>query len=320
MAFSIHRTATTGMEVWRLESSAGDIAEVCPLLGFNCYRWIIGDWDALYADSQFLAGSPPTRSGIPILFPFPNRIRDGRFRWKGKEFQLPLNDPALKNAIHGFPVRRAWRVLETGTDEHSAWMTGEFQGNIDAKDCIELWPADYQIRVTHRLRHLHLTTTAVIDNPGGEPMPFGLGYHHYFRVHPDDRIVANAEKMWVLEENLPTGERKPVDDRCDLRSARKFVDVQVDDVLSDLRGERDADGLCLRASIKRGERTLQMLTSPDFRELVVYTPPHRQAIAIEPYTCTTDAINLQQRGVDAGLRTLNPGESWMGIIELKLAT
>ena len=30
-------------------------------------------------------------------------------------------------------------------------------------------------------------------------------------------------------------------------------------------------------------------------------PPHREAICLEPYTCTTDAINLQQQGVNAGL-------------------
>ena len=30
----------------------------------------------------------PTRSGFPILFPFPNRIRDGKFDWQGNTYQL----------------------------------------------------------------------------------------------------------------------------------------------------------------------------------------------------------------------------------------
>jgi aldose 1-epimerase len=46
-----------------------------------------------------------------------------------------------------------------------------------------------------------------------------------------------------------------------------------------------------------------------FRELVVYTPSNRpDVIAVEPYTQTTDAINLQSRGLGAGLRVLAHGQ------------
>jgi aldose 1-epimerase len=51
-----------------------------------------------------------------VLFPFPNRIRDGRFTWDGREYRLPPNDPAMKNAIHGFACRRPWRVVDQGAD------------------------------------------------------------------------------------------------------------------------------------------------------------------------------------------------------------
>src|SRR5207249_2577983 len=58
--------------------------------------------------------------------------------------------------------------------------------------------------------------------------------------------------------------------------------------------------------------TLRVLASPAFREVVVFTPPHRQALCIEPYTCITDALNLQARGVDAGMQVLPPGQSDAG--------
>jgi aldose 1-epimerase len=66
------------------------------------------------------------------------------------------------------------------------------------------------------------------------------------------------------------------------------------------------------------EVRLGLYVSPDFRELVVFTPPHRQAIALEPYTCATDAINLQTQGIDAGLLVLRPGEEWKGVVEMRL--
>ena len=48
-----------------------------------------------------------------------------------------------------------------------------------------------------------------------------------------------------------------------------------------------------------------------FRELVVFTPPFGGGtlIAVEPYTQTTDAINLEARGIDTGLRVLGHGQS-----------
>ena len=50
--------------------------------------------------------------------------------------------------------------------------------------------------------------------------------------------------------------------------------------------------------------------SDEFRELVVFTPPWTDAVCLEPYTCVTDAINLQEQGVDAGWRELGPGKTW----------
>src|SRR5712692_9930408 len=104
MAFAVYTKAHP--QIWILEDGAGGRAEVWPAAGFNCYLWQVARGgrllDLLYADPDFLTGGRPTRSGIPILFPFPNRIRDGRFTWDGKEFQLPLNDGPQRNAIHGF--------------------------------------------------------------------------------------------------------------------------------------------------------------------------------------------------------------------------
>ena len=80
----------------------------------------------------------------------------------------------------------------------------------------------------------------------------------------------------------------------------------------------DADGLCDRGAVESGAETLWVRASPAFRDVVVFTPPHRQAFCIEPYTCVTDAINLQPRGVDAGLLTLLPGGRWSAVVDVRL--
>jgi aldose 1-epimerase len=294
---------------------AGDRAEIWPARGFNCFHWSVQGRELLYADPQFLEGSSPTRSGIPILFPFPNRIRDGRFSWEGNEYQLPINDPQKKNAIHGFVCQRPWRLVDQGVDADSAWLTGEFFSSRDAPDCHGLWPAEFQIQITYRLTAKRLRIEANIDNPDKRPLPFGLGYHPYFCVASNSMLHVPALGYWVLKDCLPTGERFPTTEDRDLNQPRPFPELNLDDVLTDLPSSRSAE-LCFRSSIRNGNNNLEMLTSPSFEEMVVFTPPHRQAFCIEPYTCTTDAINLQQRGVDAGLIVLPPGQLWTGIVEL----
>ena len=61
-----------------------------------------------------------------------------------------------------------------------------------------------------------------------------------------------------------------------------------------------------------------MEASPEFREWVIYAPTERPVVCLEPYTGTTDAVNLQPRGVDAGLVVLDPGATWTGTIRTSL--
>jgi aldose 1-epimerase len=62
---------------------------------------------------------------------------------------------------------------------------------------------------------------------------------------------------------------------------------------------------------------LRFLVDPAFRELVLFTPPHRQAIAIEPYSCSADASNLASRGVDTGWAVLPDGGTWAATVEYR---
>ena len=328
MPFAVHTRTQPGVTgrdatIYVLEDGAGGRAEVWPALGFNCFHWeAVRDGrtlDLIYADPALFGDGRPTRSGVPILFPFPNRIRDGRFAWEGKAYQLPTNDPSGKNAIHGFACRRPWRVVAQGIDASSAWVTGEFQASRDGADCLALWPTDYVLRVTARLASGALRIEAEVENPDRRMLPFGLGYHPYFRVPSvsDCLVRAPAKEMWTLVDSLATGERRPVDAARNLTSPRRFAELQLDDVLTGLPGP-DRDGLCDCGAIASSGDLLHLRASPAFREAVVFTPPHRQAFCIEPYTCTTDAINLQARGVDAGLLTLPPGGQWTAVVEMRL--
>jgi aldose 1-epimerase len=303
--------------VWILQDDVGGCLEVWPAMGFNAYRWNAGDQEILYCNAAFFDEVKPTRSGFPILFPFPNRIRDGRFTWDGKDYQLPKNDPSGKNAIHGFVARRPWRVIERGADDVSAWLTGEFQGSVDGADTVALWPSDYVLRVTYRLSPNMLSVEVSAENPGTRPLPWGLGYHPYFRLESFGGAQAllwmPARKQWPLEETLPIGPPVPVTFSKDFRILKPLGALVLDELYGDLETiPPDGDDPTLRGRIigPHGKKQLWFFAPSDYREMVMFTPPHRQAVCLEPYTCATDAINLNGRGIDAGWRTLAPGAQW----------
>jgi aldose 1-epimerase len=305
------------------ETTGAARAEVWPACGFNCFRWRVRHGerllDLLYAAPTFFRGGRPTGSGTPILFPFPNRIRDGRFTWDGKDYQLPRNDHEHVNAIHGFVFDRPWRVADRGADAEAAWVTGEFRGSADAPDLTAHWPADFRVRVTHRLTATRLAIRAEVSNPDSRPLPFGLGYHPYFRVPlvpnssaAECTVQGHAREVWELQQFLPTGERRVPEGPLDLATPRPFEALRLDDVYTGLDAAPVVEGLRLLGAVRQPPYavTMRLLAAPAFRELVLYTPGHRQAVCLEPYTCPTDAVNLQQRGLDPGWRVLQPGEIW----------
>ncbi len=302
-----------------MQTPQGDWAEVWPALGFNAIAWHVLGESLLYSDPNVAREFRPTRSGNPILFPFPNRIRDGRFSWKGTKYALPLGDSTGKNAIHGFACHVPWRVVDHGANSNSTWITGEFQGTREVPEKVPLWPSDFGLRLTYRLGTRRLAVEAEVFNPSSVDLPFGLGYHPYFRLEPfggEEAIVwAMADEYWPLQENLPAGTPTAVDASRDFRDGKVIRDLAFDDVLTSLETGADLEspmGLLGEVRHPSGRKTLQVWGDRAFRELVVFTPPHRQAVCLEPYTCVTDAINLQQQGVDAGWRVLGPGQTWRG--------
>ena len=308
------------------DEAAGSAAHIAAHIGFNCYafRARVGDRaiEVLDADPEFVEGSSrPSGHGIPILFPFPNRIRGGRYSWDGRDYQLSPElvsfDPT-GNAIHGFCLDRPWRVISHGPH----FALGEFRLSVDAPDRLPLWPADFVIQVRYELRGPVLRADMRIANPSKTPLPWGFGTHPYFRLPLGDEgkasevlIEAPAAQEWDLVDCLPTGNRQPISEKKDLRDGAEMGSLKLDDVLTDIA---PTNGVVesLIMDPKAGLQVTQRCDSV-FRELVVYTPPNRDAVCLEPYTCVTDAINLQQQGIDAGLQVLPPDAEFRTWIEIR---
>lgn len=308
------------------DPSTGSTAQIATHLGFNCF-----DFQAVTDDGRtisvidaaegFADGDKPiSHSGIPLLFPFPNRIAEGRFSWDGKDYFLPeslVGYEGQGNAIHGFALDRPWRILE----QTESSLKAAFQMSIDDPERCHLWPADGEIEVTYQLCGNVLRSEIVVRNPSDTPLPWGFGTHAYFRLPmtsessaADCTVYAPADKQWVLENCLPTGALKSPAASDRLTEAPRFGTLKLDDVYTRVQSQ-DGVVTCRIVDEKAGLQIVQTCDD-SFREIVAFTPPWTSAVCLEPYTCTTNAINLQQKGVDAGLQVLAPGAEWRGWIEI----
>ncbi len=316
----VDRTEHNGRTIYTLvDAASGASAAVSPSYGFNLFDLRLPAQRevrrVIVAADDFAANpSRPGRNGIPILFPFPNRIRDGRYSFEGRDYELFI-EPGKAHAIHGFAIAASWDVVDSGaTDKYGAFLVGRFQISKNAPDRLDSWPADAVLTVRYALAGRRLDMTITVANPADRNLPFGFGIHPYFRLPfvagtpQAGRLILPAAEMWVLDASLPTGVRVPVEPRVDFRGGGSTAGRHLDDVLTGLSFDEDR---CICRLVDDDLRCETVLSfDQTFRDLVVFVPPQDNTlVAVEPYTQTTDAINLDARGIDAGLHVLKPGES-----------
>ena len=298
-----------------IRDPGGSAATIHAGFGFNCTRFSVatdGDLvDVIWSEPDFSTASAAMLSGMPVLFPFGGRLVGTSFRWRGTEYTV--TDGIIENgtAIHGLVLNRPWRVLEQAENR----VVGEFHASVDEPALLSQWPSDFRIRLAYQIDPTSLTCDITIDNPDDTPLPYGFATHSFFRTPLASgegevcEVTIPASATWVLGENaVPTGEIRPVDESNDLHDGAAIAGRQFNTVYTDLAENEDGEVVCL-VHDPAADRSVRITSSGDFREVVVWNPPHREAIAIEPYTCVVTAFDVEERGHDSGLRVLDPGES-----------
>jgi aldose 1-epimerase len=304
------------------DAVSGAQAKVLPTVGFNCYSFVAvhsaGPIEVLWSAADFAAGAGrPSGSGIPLMFPFAGRIRGTSFRFDGQQHALPASD-GLGNAIHGFVIDRPWRLIHQAEGR----VTGQFQASLDDASLLKHWPADFRITADYQLAGNTLVSEFLVENPDAGPLPFGFGTHGYFRVPlggssgAECRVTVPVEDQWELEGLLPTGRKTSTAIAAELSRGMLAGAMKLDSVFSGLKF--DNHRCTTKVCDPRSRAGMTMTFDDQFTACVVYNPPHREAVCIEPYTTIPDAFTLLEKGIDPGLRILPPGGSFRTRIDIRL--
>lgn len=304
----------------------GATADIAVSLGFNCYSWktrFAGEAgeptprELLWAEDAMPDGDPrPSRSGIPLLAPFPGRIGGAALEWDGKRYELEENGGG-GNAIHGFALRAAWRITEQADDR----VTATFTPKIDAPEDADRWPGEYQITATYTLEAHRLVLDFRVENTGTVAVPYGFGTHAYFRLplaeggDAEATVVrAPVDGVWESEEMIPTGNVTPLDDDS-LPEGGPLAGREFDTVFRLAGG-----GNITEVTDPKTGRTVRQTFDDSMATCVIYTPGHREAICLEPYTCVPDPFALEGKGAPSGLRVLDPGAFYETRVVLEATT
>ncbi len=244
-------------------------------------------------------------SNIP-LFPFANRLRDGRYHWQGQDYQFAVNESARNNALHGFIQHLTPKLGKLEQSESSAkvQLDYDYDGSIAGYPFPALVSIGYLLESTGTLA-VDLTVT----NRHSESIPVGGGWHPYFNLGAQvDNLLLKlprVERVEVDERMLPTGTVCLYDK---FETLSPIADTQFDTCFH-LADEginvSTAKVIICATGSEEGLEIWQETGVGKYNFIQICVPPDRQSIAIEPVSCGIDAFNTKH-----GLVTLAPGQRW----------
>lgn len=297
-------------------------AVIAPEFGCQCFGYRVGSLEIISAPASVEAlREHPFRSGIPILFPWPGRVADGKFDFEGRQIILPANEPARGHAIHGLTWNCAFRVTKRGP--YYALM--ELDSASDA-NLSRIWPYPFVLEIDYEVGD-GLRIKFRVRNTGNSQMPFGFGAHPYFNAPLGKEGTREsltvqmpaASERWPLDAKLiPSGAPEPVAGKFDLREPRALGAESYDDVFK-LEAARDPAAPCARMVDPVARLAIEVRADAPFGDFVIFAPPGNPVVAMEPYTCAPDAFNLAARKLESGMRILAPGATFEAGFEIRVA-
>ncbi|MEA2256731.1 MAG: aldose 1-epimerase [Solirubrobacteraceae bacterium] len=294
----IQRTRVDGHEAVRLRSPSAPVeATFVPGVGMvgvslrDGEAELLGRTDRL--DRYARTGST---MGIPLLYPWANRLAAWRYRAGGVEVALDPASPVVRRDEHGLPIHGVlggsphWSARATATG-----LAAELDFGAHP-ELLAAFPFPHRLRLDVELRDRTLTLRTTIVAGAQRPVPVAFGFHPYLRLPgvPRERWRVELPAMRRLEldeRSIPTGASTPVDAWAGELGARTFDDGYVD-VAPGSAFVLAGGGRRIAVRLRRGYPAAQ-----------VFAPPTEDVVCFEPMAAPTNALVSGD-----GLDLVAPGE------------
>lgn len=303
--FLVDQLADAGYEVIAMQS-AGSRIEILPSCGAIINAWyvqtatgeivnIIDGYESA-ADFEHHCESKGFRSCK--MSPFVGRIEKEGYEFGGTQY-LPQKFTLNGLPIHGLVYNTAYDVVHTHADENGVVVQLEvcYPGTDPG------FPFQYTIMVEYILLSGEtLRVNTMVLNQHDDVIPMADGWHPYFNLgNSIDECTFGMATDSILEFNdslVPTGEVLPYEK---FQQHQLIEDTKLDNsfVL-----QHPFPGPACSFSNPANGLKLQVWPEASYPVLHIYTPDHRNSLAIENTSAAPNAFNNR-----IGLIYLEPGES-----------
>jgi aldose 1-epimerase len=315
MGFQIEYVQQNGIDLIVLKDNlSGCYASVAPKHGALLHEYAITTGEGVfnvidnYSNNKDLEANIATSYKSSKLSPFPCRINNARYLYEGQEFEFS-NKFADGSAIHGLLFNKAFAVADEFADDNQASIMLKY--NYKEED--DGYPFHYRCEIRYTLlpeNILQLQTTII--NLDDLVIPIADGWHPYFCL--GDKIdnytfCFNAKGMLEFSSQLlPTGQILPYD----VFNEEKLIGQAVLDNCF-LLNDSENYAVCTLRNPSNG-LAINFFIDASYPYLQVYTPPHRNSIAIENLSGAPDCFNNKM-----GLIMLPPRHSQTFTVFYKLS-
>jgi aldose 1-epimerase len=226
--------------------------------------------------------------GIPLLYPWANRLAAPRYPGPHGDVQLARENPLLKFDANGLPIHGAipgalnWELLDepaAGASEVRARLRWQ------RPQLLEIFPFAHVLEVCARIDRATLTIETSIDVPADAPapVPVSFGYHPYLKLPGSDRraweVELPVDRHLALDDRMiPTGVSEPFE-----RPRFALGNESFDDAFAGLRHPA-----VFAASA--GARRIELELREGYSFAQLYAPAGEGFVCFEPMTAPANAL------------------------------
>jgi aldose 1-epimerase len=252
------------------------------------------------------AAARGSSAGIPLLYPWANRLAEPRYRVLGKEVVLDVSSPLLHLDEHGLPMHGvpwsllSWVVTEARQDFIAAQL--EWSSN----DLLAVFPFRHRVELSAILRPDSLTLETTLVASSESPVPVCFGFHPYFGFPEPSRAkwqlqLPAMRKLLLDSRGIPTG-----DGEIFGGFNAEFGESSFDDGFA-LTEEQTS------LSVAGSTRRVRVDLLAGYRYAQVFAPKDKDFIALEPMTAPTSALASGR-----GLRFVSAGERFQAVFRIRI--
>jgi aldose 1-epimerase len=239
------------------------------------------------------AAAKGSTAGIPLLYPWANRLSSLRYTAAGREVTLDPSSSLLHFEEHALPIHGvkwamlAWDVISAAPDRLVARL------DWTRPELLAVFPFRHTVETTATLHQNSLTIETSIM--ARDTVPVSFGFHPYFGIpslpRSEWRLELPAMRKLVLDDRgIPTGEDEPFD-RID--ASLSDLDLDVGFKVLDERPQFSLSGGGCRITVEFVE---------GYQYAQIFAPKRKDFVAIEPMTAPTSALTSGR-----GLRIVQSG-------------